>query len=221
MSRSSKSNAGRDVLSARSRNVWGALVATMTLMGGALYAMDGKASPRVDGVNLPALIAPATATSVEVVFNTKAPLDKAKWQAIVIHHTGSPYATPQSLETEAKANGLTGLGYQFVIGNGNGLDDGELHVGSRWLRQQSGAHASGAKADWYNRNSIGICLVGNGDRGRFTDAQMRRLSQLVDALCREMNIPRDRIVLQDELVKGSGPGRFFPGAAFREQLALR
>lgn len=221
MSRSSKSNAGRDVLSTRSRNVWGALVATMTVMGGALYAMDGKASPRVDGVNLPALIAPATATSVEVVFNTKVPLDKAKWQAIVIHHTGSPYATPESLESEAKANGLAGLGYQFVIGNGNGLDDGELHVGSRWLRQLPGAHASGPKADWYNRNSIGICLVGNGDRGRFTEAQMRRLSQLVDALCRELSIPRDRIVLQDELVKGAGPGRYFPGVAFREQLALR
>ena len=221
MSRSSKSNAGRDVLSARSRKVWGTLLATMTIMGGALYAMDGKASPRIDGVNLPALIAPATATSGEVVFNTKTPLDKSKWQAIVIHHSGSPYATPQSLEAEAKASGLTGLGYHFVIGNGNGLDDGELHVGARWLRQQPGAHTSGPKADWYNRNSIGICLIGNGDRGRFTDAQMRRLTQLVDALCRELNIPRDRIVLQDDLVKGAGPGRYFPGAAFREQLSLR
>ncbi|MBX3379914.1 MAG: N-acetylmuramoyl-L-alanine amidase [Phycisphaeraceae bacterium] len=221
MPRSSNSNAGRDVLSARSRNVWGALVATLTVLGGALYAMDGKTSPRVDGLNLPALIAPATATSVEVVFNTKVPIDDGRWQAILIHHTGSPYATPQSLENDARSSGLTGLGYHFVIGNGNGLDDGELHVGSRWLRQQAGAHASGPKADWYNRNSIGICLVGNGDRGRFTEAQMRRLSQLVDAICRELNIPRDRIVLQDELVKGSGPGRFFPGAAFREQLALR
>lgn len=220
MPRSSNAHAGRDLLSARSRNVWGALIATMTVLGGALYAMDGKASPRIDGMNLPALIAPAAATSVEVIFNTKVPLDTKQWQAIVIHHTGTPYATPQSLEAEAQASGLTGLGYHFVIGNGNGLDDGELHVGSRWLRQQPGAHAIGPKADWYNRNSIGICLVGNGDRGRFTDAQMRRLTQLVDALCRELNIPRDHIVLQDEMVKGAGPGRYFPGAAFRDQLAI-
>ncbi|MBS0188381.1 MAG: N-acetylmuramoyl-L-alanine amidase [Planctomycetes bacterium] len=220
MPRSSKSS-GKDVLSNRSRNVWGALVATMTVLGGTLYAMDGKASPRVDGVSLPALMAPATSTNVEVVFNTKSPLERSKWQAIVIHHTGSPYATPQSLETDARAAGLVGMGYHFVIGNGNGLDDGELHVGSRWLRQQAGAHATGPKSDWYNRSAIGICLVGNGDRGRFTEAQMTRLAQLVDALCRELNIPRDRVVLQDDLVRGSGPGRFFPAAAFREQLALR
>lgn len=221
MARSSKSQAGTDVFTARSRNVWGALLATMTVLGGTLYALDGKASPRVDGVSLPALIAPATATSVEVVFNTKSPIEKARWQAIVIHHTGSPYATPESMEADAKASGLAGMGFHFVIGNGNGLDDGELHVGGRWLKQLPGAHTSGSKGDWYNRNAIGICLVGDGDRGRFSDSQMRRLVQLTDALARELNIPRDRIVLHDDLVKGAGPGKFFPAAAFREQLAVR
>ena len=110
MPRSSKSQARSDVFTARSRNVWGALIATMTVLGGTLYALDGKASPRVDGVSLPALIAPATAASVEVVFNTKTPIEKTRWQAIVIHHTGSPYATPESLEADAKSSGLAAMG---------------------------------------------------------------------------------------------------------------
>ncbi len=221
MGRSTKTARRTDVLSVRSRNVWAALVATMTVLGGTLYALDGKASPRVDGLSLPALIAPAAATSVEAVFSTKAPIEKSRWLAIVIHHSGSPYATPESLEADAKAAGLAGMGFHFVIGNGNGLDDGELHVGARWLKQLPGAHTTGAKADWYNKNAIGICLIGNGERGRFSDAQIRRLTQLVEALSRELGIPRDRIVLQDELVKGAGPGRYFPAAAFREQLASR
>lgn len=210
-----------DVFSARSRNVWGALVATMTVLGGTLYALDGKASPHSDGVSLPALLAPAAATSVEAVFRTRTPLDKDRWKAIVIHHSGSPYATPDSLEREARDAGLVGLGYHFVIGNGNGLADGELHVGSRWLRQLPGAHAVGPRGDWYNQHSIGICLVGNGERGRFSEAQMRRLVQLVDALARELGVPRDRVVLHDDMVTNGGPGRFFPAAAFREQLASR
>jgi hypothetical protein len=50
---------------------------------------------------------------------------------------------------------------------------------------------------------------------------MRRLLQLVDALAKELDVSKDRIVLADDVAKGSGPGRFFPAASFREQLASR
>jgi len=39
------------------------------------------------------------------------------------------------------------------------MDDGDIDVGYRWLDQLPGPRF-GAKGDWYNRNSIGICLVG-------------------------------------------------------------
>ena len=46
-------------------------------------------------------------------------------------------------------DGLKGLGYHFVIGNGRGISDGELYVGYRWLDQLAGAHAAGANgANW-------------------------------------------------------------------------
>jgi N-acetylmuramoyl-L-alanine amidase len=129
--------------------------------------------------------------------------------------------TPESLDDQARAAGLKGLGYHFVIGNGNGMDDGRIHVGSRWLNQLPGAHAAGRDADWHNQHSIAICLVGDGNRGQFTETQMRRLVQLVDTLTRELNIPRDKVLLHSVIARTTDPGRLFPEAAFREELAAR
>jgi N-acetyl-anhydromuramyl-L-alanine amidase AmpD len=192
----------------------------MTTVGALLFALDGRPISRIDGLALPALVAPAGPSSVEVVFRTRAPLDRQKWLSIVVHHSGAMSGTPASLEAQARAMNLHGLGYHFVIGNGHGIGDGELHVGYRWLDQLPGAHVAGTgrDADWHNLHSIGICLIGNGDRQEFTPAQLRRLSQLVDALARELKIPRERIALHSEIAPVSSPGLLFPTASFREQL---
>lgn len=172
----------------------------------------------MDGLALPAMVSTTAPSSVEAVFSTRASLQRERWKSIVIHHSGSPVGSPATLEQQAIANNLKGLGYHFVIGNGNGIDDGEVHVGFRWLDQLPGAHAAGDQGDWYNRNSIGICLIGDGNRQEFTPTQIRRLLQLVDALAREFRIPRDQIVLHSDIAGISDPGRFFPAAAFNEQL---
>lgn len=203
----------------RARNVWLSLLATMTGIGGLMYLLDSTPGTRADGVTLPALVASAGPSSLESVFKLPADIKKNRWKGIVIHHTGSPYATADSLEQQARQMKLKGLGYHFVIGNGNGLDDGELHVGYRWVQQLPGAHSAGKEADWYNNNTLGICLVGNGDRGTFTDAQVRRLMQLVDALCDELDIPRENVKLHSQIAPTTSPGRFFPAAQFRERLA--
>ena len=205
----------------RTKVVWVALLGAMTSVGALLFALDGKAGARMDGLSLPALVAPAGPSSVEGVFRTRGELDRQRWLSIVVHHSGTASATPESLESQARAAGLKGLGYHFVIGNGRGLDDGEIHVGYRWLDQLPGAHAAGKDADWYNLHSIGICMVGNGDRQQFTPAQTRRLVQLVNALAREFKIPRERIVLHSDIAAVSDPGTFFPGAEFREQIPGR
>ena len=205
----------------RTRVVWGALLGAMSVVGGLLWALDGAKGPTSGGWALPALVASAGPRSYEGIFSTKVPITPGRWQGIVIHHSGSVVGTPASLDSEAQARGLKGLGYHFVLGNGNGIGDGEVHVGYRWMQQKPGAHAAGKNGEWYNLNTIGICVIGDGDRKTFTPEQMTRLVGLVNSLCRELNIPRDRIVLQDDLVKGAGPGRYFPGAAFREQLSLR
>lgn len=205
-------------MSRRSRAVWGAFTLAMTTVGGLFWVLQGGPAPRLDGLALPAMVAAAGPASMEAIFQTRRPVDAGKWRAIVIHHSGSLYGTPASIEAQHRAMNLDGLGYHFVVGNGAGLSDGEVHVGYRWLDQFPGAHAAGPKGDWYNRNSIGICLVGDGRRSAFTPEQMHRLTQLVSSLCERLDIPADQVFLHSDLTQVEDPGRLFPEAAFREQL---
>ncbi len=205
----------------RARLVLVSLVAAMTVVGGGLTLLDRGPVASPQGLSLPPLLATAGAGGIESIFSTRTPLDKARWKAIVIHDTGALAATPASLESQAIELGLNGLGYHFVIGNGNGLDDGELHVGGRWLRQAAGAHAVGPDHEFYNRHSIGISLVGDGERRPFTQAQLQRLTQLVDALRAEFGIPADKVYLHSQIAQTPSPGKLFPEALFRQSLGPR
>lgn len=206
------------IVSRRAQTVWISLVASMTVVGGLLWALDRPEGPRLDGRALPALVASTTPGSLEAIFNTPVAVDADRWQAIVIHHSASPFGTGDSLNAQARAAGLQGMGYHFVIGNGNGMDDGEVHVGHRWLRQIPGAHTAGDRGDWYNRFGIGICLVGNFDRQRPTQAQMRRLGELVRQLQSRFKIPPERVYLHRDLAPTTSPGRLFPASALRDEL---
>ncbi|GIW73653.1 MAG: hypothetical protein KatS3mg103_0175 [Phycisphaerales bacterium] len=115
--------------------------------------------------------------------------------------------------------GLAGLGYHFVIGNGRGMADGELHVAERWLRQLPGAHVAGPQSLAYNRDSIGVCLVGDGRLEAFGRAQMDRLVAAVATLARELDIPMDRIVLHEDVSGVVDPGPYFPRERFYQRLA--
>ncbi|NUQ52802.1 MAG: N-acetylmuramoyl-L-alanine amidase [Phycisphaerales bacterium] len=216
--KSSRSSASRSSTARRTRVVWGALLGAMTVVGGLLWALDGAKGPSSGGWALPALVASAGPRSYEGIFSTKAPITPGRWQGIVIHHSGSVVGTPASLDSEAQARGLKGLGYHFVLGNGSGIGDGEVHVGYRWMQQRPGAHAAGKSGEWYNLNTIGICVIGDGDRKTFTPEQMTRLVGLVNSLCRELNIPADRVVLHRDIATTTSPGELFPQAWFREQL---
>jgi len=221
MSRKSKRTRGKKAaqVSARSRVVWGAFLGAMTTVGGFFWMVQGGPTPRLDGLALPAMVAAAGPSSIEAVFRTTAPIEDKRWQAIVIHHSGSPFGTPATIEAQHRAMNIDGLGHHFIIGNGSGLPDGEIRVGYRWQDQLPGAHVSGPQGDWYNRNAISICLVGDGRRRPYTDQQLRRLVQLVSAMSERLGIPADHVYLHSDLTQTDDPGRFFPEAAFREQLA--
>jgi len=192
----------------------------MTGVGGLLFVLSGGTpAPSSEGLSLPPLLAIRGPRTLESIFQTPQAVTAGRWASIVIHDSGTGAGTTADLEAQAKAMNLKGLGYHFVVGNGKGMDDGELHVGSRWLNQQPGAHASGSKADWYNHNSIGICLVGDGERRKFTPEQMSRLSELVSALQTELGIPANQVYLHRDIAPTPSPGRFFPAAAFQQSLA--
>jgi hypothetical protein len=145
--------------------------------------------------------------------------DANRWNTIVIHHLGQPGGSPEFLDRSHRNSGLSGLGYHFLIGNGNGFGDGTVHVGYRWLDQVAGAKPVGVDTSQWNDGTISICLVGNGNRRPFTDQQLVHLSHLVQRLQVDLSIPPSRVLLAHE-VGGSiaSPGKYFAEAQFKSQL---
>ncbi len=175
------------------------------------------------GVPLTTLAAVAdssrSADVADPIFDLTKGLENSQWKGIVIHDLGEPAATMQSIHRRHIQNGYQGLGYHFVIGNGNGLGDGDVHVGYRWTNQLPGAHVVGDSGTFHNQHSIAICLVGDGDRRPFTEDQMKNLVRLVQRLQHRLEISPDAVFLHRELaVNVESPGRFFAAAELQEGL---
>ena len=213
--------AGRSLAPNRSQYVFMSLVAAMTLGAAVLYAVSRKPVSGQGGFVLPALMMTDSPSTVELALEPAAGLQRAKWKSIVIHDSGEVFGSQASLEEAARLRKLKGIGHHFVIGNGNGMGDGELLVTSRWDQQRPGAHVAGSKGEAFNRESIGICLVGDGHRRTFTRAQISRLIQLVDSLQQELRIPADRVHLHREIAAVGSPGTLFPAADVRRALAAQ
>jgi len=215
-SRQSTSHNAVQPIATRTRLVWGSFAAAMTLVTGALFVLGGRDAGPLTGRTITPLASMNSAQSVESVFSPAAAIEPGSWDAIVIHHTGQPSGSPASIDHAHRDAGLAGLGYHFLIGNGVQMGDGEVHAGFRWVDQLPGAHVAGPAGAAWNSSSIGVALVGNGDRRPFTEAQVTRLISLVSELARRMDIPSDRIYLHTDLAAVSSPGRYFKASALTQ-----
>jgi hypothetical protein len=207
-------------LTRRTQVVWLSFLAAMTAVIGLLVMSEGGLSGgHLIAANLASV---GDEPSGERIFLTRVPLDRARWTGIVIHHLGRPAGDAEFVHRLHQSYGYQGLGYHFLIGNGNGLGDGVVHVGYRWDEQLQGAHVVGEFEAYHNQRSVGICLIGNGDRRPFSEKQMRSLVSLVRRLQRELGIPRERVYLHHDLAgEVSSPGRYFAAARFEAQLLDR
>ncbi|MFQ5688464.1 MAG: peptidoglycan recognition family protein [Candidatus Scalindua sp.] len=131
------------------------------------------------------------------------------WKYIVIHHSASDSGNAASIGKYHKneRGWVNGLGYDFLIGNGNGSRDGQIEVGNRWNKQIDGAHAGNPE---YNKYGIGICLVGNFENDYPTESQVSSLLYLIKYLQKRCNIPRDNVIMHRTFRKTACPGRHFP-----------
>lgn len=142
---------------------------------------------------------------------------KRTWKYVVLHHSATATGSSASFHRTHKRRGWDGLGYHFVIGNGSGSGDGEVEVGYRWTRQMRGAHAGNND---YNQHGIGICLVGNFDRGRPSPKQMGSLYALVRFLQKKASIPTWRVVGHKHVPNKDThcPGAHFDVKGFQARL---
>jgi hypothetical protein len=149
----------------------------------------------------------------------KAPVRPGRWQYIVIHHSGVDTGTVKAMDQYHREvrHMENGLAYDFVIGNGSGMGDGEIAVGQRWTKQLDGGHLA---SEAQNKVAIGICLVGNFDERRPTPREMDSLRALVEALMARCKLtPRAvKTHQQINLVHTRCPGVKFPTKSFLDSL---
>jgi hypothetical protein len=149
--------------------------------------------------------------SMDAVFRTASPLEPSRWKYVFVHHSQTPEGSAQTLV------GRDGMPVDhFVIGNGDGAIDGEIQITQRWAGQVAAAPAPGL--DRIGQDCVSICVIGDFDRSAPTPTQTLRLTQLVGALQRKLQIGAGQVILVDAASSPAGTGKRFPATAFRTQL---
>lgn len=143
-----------------------------------------------------------------------------RWKNVVVHHSGTKVGSGKGMDRYHREERRmeNGLAYHFVIGNGNGMGDGEIFIGKRWREQLDGGHLA---IPALNANSLGICLVGDFESGRPTARQLDALEALSRALMRKARVTRENVTTH-RLIHPKHtlcPGRNFPSASFARRLA--
>jgi hypothetical protein len=155
------------------------------------------------------------------------PRAERPWRYIVLHHSAHPSGGLDQIDRDHRERlGTMGCGYHFVVGNGSETPDGRIEVARRWSEQKSGQHCRDSRVPDVNDNGIGICLVGNFDDGRPTEAQLESTRNLVGYLMERYQIPEGNVVTHDVVAQRDAtcPGKNFPLQALLDRdpgLALR
>lgn len=202
-------------------------------LSGCIY--DDEPMPEITYTAAPEIVLPPV-TSVEKPANIyeNIPADwfpptylenKKRWHGIVIHHSAILYGCAAQEDKYHKSMGWDGLGYHFVINNGifknsYGRADGLVEVGYRWRRQETGAHCrpDGDHSNYWNKHTVGICLIGNFNKTRPTERQWHSLVKLVRFLQKRYDIPTSQIRGHRDIGPTDCPGKYFSFAELRRRL---
>lgn len=133
-----------------------------------------------------------------------------KKEYIIIHHFGFPKATFSSIKAKhVDELKWADIGYHYVIGNGNGIPDGEV---IRGRPIEMGA----CQSRGFNSKAIGVLLVGNFDISYPSKTQWEALRALVKRLMEEHDIPADNVLGHREIyaLQGREAERSCPGWKF-------
>ncbi|MCB1101757.1 MAG: LysM peptidoglycan-binding domain-containing protein [Kiritimatiellae bacterium] len=158
--------------------------------------------------------------------NLKAELDRIsvstkRWKYVVVHHSATTSGTIKGMDYyhRYKRRMKNGLAYHFVIGNGKGIPDGRIEIGNRWKGQLAGGHLASENLNYI---SIGICLVGNFEKDRPTEAQLESLTALIRYLNRRCAVSKTNVKTHREINPKNKPtlcpGKNFPASRMRGQI---
>jgi LysM repeat protein len=159
---------------------------------------------RIPGAVSPALLPSSRAvTALSVEECVGRPSGNVAWRTITLHHSATRCGNGRMFDQYHRKRGMGGLFYHFLIGNGNGLGDGQIEVGWRWKQQSQ-----------VNRPlDIQICLVGNFEKQQVTERQYESLKTLVTVLRRRYGMyGRGSVRKHRDVGKKATecPGTYFP-----------
>ena len=141
----------------------------------------------------------------DALFNTPTAVKAERWKYIYVHQSNTP-----------TGNAMTLSGDHFVIGNGYGLQDGQIQLSQRWNKQIAAAPPTGLAS--IDPTCVSICLVGNLNAVPPTSSQMQRLNELVAALQGQLAIGGDKVVLLSDAGGAAAIGGDFPQGEFRQAI---
>jgi len=147
-----------------------------------------------------------------------------EWRHIVLHHSATKSGSLLSIDAEhrrrrdSEGRNWLGIGYHFVIGNGQGMADGEVQATFRWREQLAGAHAGDRT---FNASGIGICLVGNFETQRPTRRQQTAMNELVSRLAEKFAIKPEGIVGHAEIKPTACPGKYLAVDRLRRRFSIQ
>ncbi len=149
-------------------------------------------------------------TSKVRLATTKIDVIPGRWKMIICHHSAIKNGNAAIYERDHRRRGMeNGLAYHFLIGNGIDSGDGEIEVGTRWIKQIKGGHV---RSEEINEVAIGICLVGNFDKQKPTKRQVAALKELLTYLRNEVVGRKVQFMVHTEADPRhtACPGKYFP-----------
>lgn len=149
-----------------------------------------------------------------------------RWKYIVIHHSAGDYGNIEHLQKIHKQrqakDPIDAIAYHYIIGNGNGMVDGEVGSDMRKNLNLWGVHVSANNWD-KNFRGLGICIIGNLEKKEMTPKQYKSLLDLTINLMSKYNIDIENVDYHGKISGESTkcPGKLFPYQKFSKDLKER
>jgi hypothetical protein len=156
------------------------LIASMTVGALVLMALDNHHPVSANAFSLTSYLRLDPAE--KMVKNTLA-VSPAQWNQVEVYYSRTDGGSADELALLTDLATGTKTQFHFVIGNGNGAQDGAIQAGEYWKLQRLCTERSGV---------VRICVISNGTPDSVTDCQVNRTNALVETLIRTFGIsPRN------------------------------
>ena len=141
-----------------------------------------------------------------------------KIEKLIVHHTATPtsWTVEDVRRLHVEERGWDDIGYHYLILLN---DDGTARMEIGRPCYKTGAHAKG-----HNRNSLGLCTVGNWSKGEMPRQIRRELVRWLDVLCQLHDLDPLEAIKGHRELEGAAtecPGNYVDLNAIRREVVNR